>query len=436
MFAQRFPFFPFVKEQSSISKVRAEPAGVRPLQRKRGAARKLVPYAIAAVLLAGIIYGFLPKPIEVESVSVTRGPLDVTVFEEGKTRIRHRYTISPPVSGFLQRVPLRAGARIEAGKTVLATIKSQPAAFLDPRTRAEAEARVQAADAARKQREQEIERARSALDLARKDLERAKDLKRSGAIATKDWDAAENQVNMLTRELHAAEFAVQVADFELAQARAALLQTESQANGNSEPVTIISPITGFVLQVFEESARVVPAGTQIMEVGDPTDLEAEIELLSSDAVAVKPGSDVSIEQWGGEKPLRGKVTVVEPGGYTKISALGVEEQRVKVRVNFVDAFPPGESLGDRFRVEARILTWHGDDVLQVPTGALFRRGGDWMTFVLDGGRARLSKVEIAHSNGIGAEIRSGLHEGQPVILHPPDTVVDGSKVHPRAMGAR
>ena len=168
-----------------------------------------------------------------------------------------------------------------------------------------------------------------------------------------------------------------------------------------------------------------------MEVGDPTDLEAEIELLSSDAVGVQPGAQVSIEQWGGDAPLRGKVTVIEPGGYTKISALGVEEQRVKVRVDFTDPIPATHPLGDRFRVEARILTWHGDKVLQVPTGALFRRGNDWMTFVLTGGKARLTKVEIAPSNVTAAEIRSGLTQGQTVILHPPDAVTDDATVKAR-----
>jgi len=179
------------------------------------------------------------------------------------------------------------------------------------------------------------------------------------------------------------------------------------------------------------SARILTAGAQIMEVGDPTDLEAEIELLSSDAVGVQPGADVSIEQWGGDVPLRGKVTVVEPGGYTKVSSLGVEEQRVKVRVNFVDPLPPGTVMGDRFRVEARIVTWHSDNVLQIPTGALFRRGGEWMTFLFDGGKARQTKVDIVHNNGVAAEVRGGVSEGQRVIVHAPDAVSDGAAVQPR-----
>ena len=237
---------------------------------------------------------------------------------------------------------------------------------------------------------------------------------------------------MITRELHSAEFGIRVAEFERVQAQAALAQVQTPATARSEPFTLLSPVTGFVLSVQEESARTVAAGVALMEVGDPTDLEAEIELLSSDAVGVQPGAEVSIEQWGGAAPLRGKVTVVEPGGYTKVSALGVEEQRVKARVEFTDPIPATHPLGDRFRVEARILTWRGANVLQVPTGALFRRGNDWMTFVLAGGNARLTKVEIAHNNGLAAEVRSGLQQGQSVILHPPDALADGAAVKTRS----
>jgi HlyD family secretion protein len=404
----------------------------RPANRKAAPRRRYVPFVIGGALLLLLINALMPKPIAVEVGAVTRGPLTVTVLEEGKTRIRHRYLITPPVAGYLNRVPLRAGDRIEAGKTILATIQPQPASFLDPRARAETEARVKATEAARMQRETQVERARAALDLAQKEMARARELKKSGAIATKEWDTAENQVNILSRELHTSEFGLQVAEFELTQARAALTQVQTPATENIDPLKIIAPVSGYVLNVFEESARMLAAGTQIMEVGDATDLEAEIELLSSDAVGVQPGAGVSVEQWGGEKPLRGKVTVIEPGGYTKVSSLGVEEQRVKVRVEFVDPLPPGTMFGDRFRVEARIVTWHGDNVLQVPTGALFRRGGDWMTFLFEGGKARQTKVEIAHNNGITAEVRSGLTEGQRVILHAPDAVANGAAVQARA----
>ena len=393
--------------------------------------RKYLPYIIGAGAVLLLFNALRPAPLAVEIGTVKHGPLTVSVLEEGKTRIRHRFLITPPVAGYLNRVPLRQGDKIEAGKTVLATIQPQPASFLDPRARAEAEARVKAAEATKMQRETQIDRATAALDLANKELVRARDLKKSGAIAVKEWDTTENQVNILTRELHTAEFGLQVADFEMAQAKAVLTQVQTPATENADPLKIISPITGYVLNVYEESARMLTAGTQIMEIGDTNDMESEIELLSSDAVGVQPGADASIEEWGGSAPLRGKVTVVEPGGYTKVSSLGVEEQRVKVRIDFVDPLPPGMTLGDRFRVEARIVTWKGDNILQVPTGALFRRGGDWMAFIYEGGKARQVKVEITHNNGVAAEVRSGLKEGQQVLVHPPDAVLEGSSVKPR-----
>jgi HlyD family secretion protein len=418
--------------ENTSASTRTGPHLARNGRKRSGAWRKLIPIVIGAAVLVAIISALRPSPIPVEVATVSSGPLTVSVLEEGKTRIRHRYVISPPVAGLLERVELRAGAPIKAGETVLATIQPQPSSFLDPRSQAEAEARVKATDAARMQRGMQVERAKSALELAEKEMVRAKELKKSGAIATKEWDAAESQVNMLMRELSGAEFAVQVADFEFAQAQAALLmQAKNPATDKVEPYRIVAPVTGFVLNVFEESSRVMTPGTPIMEVGDPNDMEAEIELLSSDAVGVQAGAVVSIEHWGGEKPLRARVTVVEPGGFTKFSALGVEEQRVRVRVDLVDPLPPGKILGDRYRVEARIITWHSDSVLQVPTGALFRRGSDWMTFLVEGGKARIGKVEIAHNNGTAAEVVGGLTQGQIVIVHPPDAVADGQAVRAR-----
>lgn len=225
---------------------------------------------------------------------------------------------------------------------------------------------------------------------------------------------------------------MQVAEFEFAQAQAVVsMQAKNPTTDKSEAYKIVAPVDGFILNVFEESSRVITPGTPIMEVGDPNDLEAEIELLSSDAVGVQPGATVSIEHWGGDKPLRARVSLIEPGGFTKISALGVEEQRVKVRVDLVDPLPPGKFLGDRYRVEARIITWHSDSVPQVPTGALFRRGNDWMTFLVEGGKARTTKVDILHNNGTAAEVVGGLKQGQTVIVHPPDAVADGQAVKPR-----
>jgi HlyD family secretion protein len=406
----------------------SQPVAARTRGRRESSWRKLVPYTVVLGLLIAIVAGLWPKPIRVETAATTRGPLTVSVFEEGKTRIRHRYVISAPVAGFLNRVELRPGAHIQVGKTVLATIEAQLSGFLDARASAEAEARVKAAEATKMQRSAELDRAKSALELANKDFARADALRKTGTIATQEWDTTENRVQMLTRELHASEFALHVADFEIAQDQAALIQAQQPALEKSEPIRIVAPVDGYVLNVYEESARVVASGMPIMEVGDPQDLEAEIELLSSDAVGVAPGADVSIEHWGGESPLRGRVSLVEPGAFTKISALGVEEQRVKVRVDFVDPAPPGRDLGDRYRVEARIVTWRGNGVLQVPTGALFRRGNDWMTFAVKEGKASLRRVEISHNNGVDAEVHSGLSEGDAVIIHPPDSVHDGASV--------
>ncbi len=416
--------------KSTVSPPTATPAPSR--VRRRGRARRIFVWALGLGLLALLVYGFLPKPIVVETAVVTRGPLTVTVLEEGKTRIRHRYVVSPPLGGMMERIPLRAGAPIKAGETELAIIRPAPAGLLDPRVQEETEARVRAAEAAHQLRVAQWERAREALALANKEKERTAQLRRRGAISEREFDQAASQAEVMTRELHAAEFAQQVATYELAQAQAAARQgTETSPTATAAPFVIKAPVDGFVLNVYEESARVVTPGLPLLEVGDPRDLEAEIELLSSDAVAIAPGAEVSIEKWGGGTPLQGRVSVIEPGGYTKISSLGVEEQRVKVRVDFLDPLPDGKTLGDRYRVEARIVTWHGEAVRQAPSGALFRRGREWMTFVLEGGKARAVKVEAGHSSGVMTEITSGVEEGQIVLLHPPDSLHDGGAVTAR-----
>jgi len=394
--------------------------------------RALLLWTSVAALLGLVVAGLRPRPLAVDLAPVTTGPLTVSVLEEGKTRIRHRHVVSAPVSGLLQRIPLRAGDRLVARETVLAVIQPTPSSFLDPRSQAEADARVQMSEAVLRQRQAQLERAQAALAMAEKELGRTTRLQKNGAVSLREHDLAISQFDMLTRELHAAEFGLEVSRFEIQLAQAAARQAGLPEGEAAVPITLVAPVTGFVLNVYEESERPVTAGMPLLEVGDPSDLEAEIELLSSDAVTVRPGAMVSIEHWGGEQPLRGKVTLIEPGGFTKISALGVEEQRVKVRVDFVDPIPPERPLGDRYRVEARIVTWQGERVAQVPAGALFRRGGDWMVFVYEDGRARLAKVRIGHHNGEAAELIEGVSPGQRLILHPPDTLADGKPVNPRS----
>lgn len=399
--------------------------------KKGGIVRKILPWLIAIALIGLVAYGLKPKPVIVETGDVTRGPLIVSVIEEGKTRIRHRHIVSPPIAGYLRRVELRAGAAITRGKTLLAVLEPSTSNFLDPRSKAEAEARIQTAEANREMRQADLDRANAALDLAGKQLVRQQTLMKSGAAARQDFDEAEAMAEVRKREKNAANFALQAATSDVEVAKAALMQAQAPTADQAKPIEILAPVDGFVLNVHEESARPVTPGMAIMEVGDPNDLEAEIELLSSDAVGVAPGAEVSIEQWGGEIPLRGKVSVVEPGGFTKISSLGVEEQRVKVRVDFLDPVPAGHTFGDRYRVEARIVTWKGDDVLQVPTGALFRRGNQWMTYLDEQGVAKEAKVRIGKNNGVSAQVLEGLSPGQKVILHPPDVVQENVKVAKR-----
>ncbi len=398
-------------------------------RKKKSHWRKIIPYTIGAALIGWIIIGLLPKPLEIEVTAVRRKPMTVSVVEEGRTRIRHRYVISPPVAGYLERVPLRAGATVEAGKTVLATLQPTPSSLLDPRTKAHAEAMVKAAEAAREQRSELIKSAEAERELASKEWQRAQDLHGRNAIALRDFDTARSRFQTSASQWRAAQFALQVAEFDLQQAKATLEHASGEVPSGGERLELRAPVDGVVLKIFEESARQIAPGQPVMEIGDPRDLEAEIELLSSDAVRVKPGAKVIFEQWGGSTPLTGRVVMVEPGGFLKISALGVEEQRVLVRVDFDEL--PQEGLGDRFRVEARIVTWQGEEVLQIPTGALFRKGNQWMTFVNDGNRARVAEVGIAHSNGIDAEVISGVREGEQVLLHPPENVREGIAILPR-----
>ncbi|MCR4316817.1 MAG: HlyD family efflux transporter periplasmic adaptor subunit [Planctomycetes bacterium] len=395
---------------------------------RSGLWRKILLYSGVAAFLGAIVYGFIPKPVVVETGLVTRGPLTISIIEEGETRIRHRYVISSPVSGYLSRVELRPGAEISAGETFLATIDAQPSGLLDPRTKAEAEARFEAASAMKQLRETEVERARAAHELAKKELERIDALGENEIVSIQERDSFETRALLSELELQGAEFALSAATFEAMQARAVLEQFSNLVANGDYAVKILSPIDGVVLKVFEENARIVPAGASIMEVGDPRALEAEIELLSSDAQTIPEGAEVTFERLGEGARIRGRVKIVEPVGFTKLSALGVEEQRVIVRVDFIDPIPENVKLGDRYRVEAQIVTWHSDDVLLVPASALFRKGRDWMTFVAVDGKALLRKVGIAHNDGISAEVTFGLSRGESVILYPPDSLRDESKV--------
>ncbi|QYM78987.1 HlyD family efflux transporter periplasmic adaptor subunit [Horticoccus luteus] len=397
----------------------------RPRRRSRH-----LPWLAAAVLLALIVAGLWPAALPVELAPAARGPLTVTVNEVGMTRVKNRYVISSPVAGHLRRIAWKAGAPVIAGQTVLAVLETNAADFLDARSLAQAEARTQAMQAAREQAAAQLARATAAARLAHTDFTRAQRLFAQRSLSQQELDTATLHDTTAAADQRAAEFGLKVADYELAQARAVLDRGQPATDPASSPPPLVltSPVNGRVLRVLQESERVVPAGLPLLEVGDPTDLEARIEVLSRDGVAIQPGAQVALDRWGGAAPLNGRVRLVEPSAFTKISALGVEEQRVYVIVDFTDPVEKRATLGDAYRVEARIVTWSGTDVLRVPSGALFQRGTAWQTFVADGHRARLRAITPGHSNGLETEILSGLKAGEKVIVYPGDKIADGVRI--------
>lgn len=393
-----------------------------PLPRRNNPRRpkRWLPWLGALLLLAVIIIGFLPQPTPVETAPVASGKLRATVNEEGKTRIKQRHLVSAPVAGHLRRIPFKAGAAIRAGETVLATIDPISPAMLDARSRALAEARRDVAAA-------NLEKAREAHRFAESELKRFQRLFAEKAVSVQELEPVQWRVSAAAKDLSASESALRQAEAELAEFS---VFAEGAGFSNRPPVEVKAPVTGRVLRVFEESTRVVSAGTPLLEVGDASDLEVVIEVLSRDGAAITPGTRVELEQWGGSDPLAAVVRLVEPAAFTKVSALGVEEQRVNVVADLLTPAAQRPNLGDQFRVEARIVVWEADKVLKVPAGALFRRGSQWAVFVIAEGRARLRRVQTGRSSGSETQILDGLREGDTVILYPGDRVQEGRRVKP------
>lgn len=407
-----------------------------PTVKKNGspAWRRRLPWLGGVVLVALIVVGLWPRPVPVEAGKVTRGQMLVTVDEEGMTRVKNRYVVAAPVAGQLRRIDWKAGAVVEAGKTVLAILEGSGADFLDARSQAQAEARVRATEAAREAMVAQRERAKAAARMYAGDLDRQKRLLADKVLSSQEFDLAQMRARMAEQEERAAEFSLKVAEFELQQARAVL--SRSRAGGAAESLVITSPVSGRILRIMQESERVVPGGFPLMEVGDPTDLEVRIEVLSRDGVAIQPGARVRLEQWGGSDPLTARVRLVEPSAFTKISALGVEEQRVYVVADFTDPLEKRLTLGDSYRVEARVVVWESAAALRAPAGALFQRGGVWQTFTIEGNTARLRTVKVGRSNGVESEVIDGLPEGAQVVVYPGDKVADGMRVAPLVVGGR
>lgn len=390
--------------------------------------KQLLAVIVALLALASLIYAFLPQPVSVDLAAVTRGPLEVTISGEGKTRVKEVYVVSAPVAGRTLRLQVHAGDSVVGGETELAVLQPAEPQFLDVRTRAEAEARVQAAEAAKSLAEARLARARAELEFAEADLRRARILAAKDNISRRELERAQLNVRTRSAEVATEEAAVSQAAYELETARAALVQPGAAGEATGCCVRVVAPTSGSVLRVLAESETVVAAGTPLLEIGDPRELEIVVDLLSTDAVQVQPGATVFIEHWGGSAGLEGRVRLVEPFGFTKVSALGIEEQRVNVIIDLVDPPEARRELGHGFRVEARIVVWQAPDVLQVPVSALFRAGDSWAVFVVADGRAQLRRVTLGRRNSLTAEVAGGLAAGDAVILHPTDKVAEGVRI--------
>ena len=391
------------------------------------------PVIAIATVAVGILlaWGMWPQPVMVETAHAKRAPMSVTIDEEGRTRVIDRYVVSAPVAGVACRVQQEVGDPVEQGQ-VLLLITPLESEVLDPRSRALAKARVAAAAAALRASSEQARAAAADDEYAANELERLRPLMDRGLISREAFDRARTTASTAAAARRSADFAVEVARYELEAMRTALEYSAASPSGApAERVPVRAPINGRILKVEHECEGPVLTGEPLFEIGDPDALEIEVDVLSSDAVRINPGMDVLFNRWGGEHTLRGIVRNIEPIGFTKVSALGVEEQRVLVISDFVSPAAQWQRLGDGYRVEARFVLWQGDDVLQVPASSLFRYDDGWALFVIADNRAVRRRVQVGQRNGLSAQILDGVDEGETVIVHPSDKVEDDTRVRPR-----
>jgi len=392
--------------------------------------KRIVLLLVALAVLAGLVLAFQPHPVGVDTALVTKGRYQQSIEEDGKTRVKERYTVSSPLSGTLERIALHAGDAIDDG-TLLATIQPVEPPLLDARSRRELSARLAAAQASRLRADTNVDAARVAADYAKRELSRTRALAKSDAIPESELDRAELEQRAREKELEAARFGARVARHEVEMARAALVQASGTRPGHhasGEKWQIRSPVRGVVLRVLQQSAGVVNAGTPLLELADPAALEVVVDVLSTDAVTIPPGAPVRIERWGGTRPLVGRVRLIEPSATTKLSALGVEEQRVNTIIDLLSPHDQWKALGDGFRVEVQITTFEKDGVVKLPVSALFRDGSDWAAYVVDGEHARRKKIRVSRRSGTEAMVSSGVKPGDRVIVYPGDAVTDGTRI--------
>ncbi|RPH50751.1 MAG: HlyD family efflux transporter periplasmic adaptor subunit [Desulfobacteraceae bacterium] len=382
---------------------------------------------ISAVVLA-TTYGFIPEAEDEDLVDVSRGDLAVTVEEEGRTRLKERFVVSVPTAGYIRRITGKVGDTVKNGE-ILAVLDPLPSQSLDPRSRAETEAAVSAAAAAfDAEKEKELASAADA-EYLEKRLKRYANLYQKGYVAKDQLDQTESEFKKALAVMNSAKAAADAARFEVEKAKTTLQDFgKNKRVGTGGIVYITSPVNGKIFKIRRESEGAVGAGEPLMDIGNQDDLEVITEVLSSDAVKIKKGTPVLFKRWGGDNPLTGTVRIVEPAGFTKVSSLGVEEQRVFVIADITSPPETWNALGDGYRLESHFIVWEGKDVLQVPASSLFRSGEKWAVFVDDKGKARLRIVEVGQRNGLTAEIISGINANDKVIAHPGDSINDGTRI--------
>ncbi|MCC5810423.1 MAG: efflux RND transporter periplasmic adaptor subunit [Ectothiorhodospiraceae bacterium] len=390
--------------------------------------KKILTALIALVLVGLLVMALLPSPIPVSVSAVERGYFAEYVEEEGRARLRDPHTVSAPIGGFLRRVTLEPGDEVETGQMVF-EMEALPSPALDPRTREQAREAASAAGARLELAEAELEIKQTQRNIAEVEFQRNIELHEQQFISTEMMERSRAQRDASRAAERGARHAVEVARFELESARATLAVTDGERAPEAQPTLgVRAPITGTVLNRYRCCEGPIGAGERVLEIGDLGTLEVQIDLLSMDAVRVRPGMSVILERWGGGEALEGQVRRVEPRGFQRVSALGVEEQRVPVLVEILSPREAWQALGDGYRVEGRFILWEGDNVIQVPTSALFREDDHWNVFVLSDGRATLRPVEIGRRSGLRTQIRNGLEPGEQVITHPGDRIQEGTRV--------
>ena len=397
--------------------------------------KRIVGGVLVLAVVGAFVYALMPQPVLVDTAVIEKGPLTVTVDEEGETRIREIYVVSAPIDGKVLRSPREVGDVVMKDKSLLAIIEPGDPSFLDVRARRELEASVAAAVAAVRRSETEIIRAESELRFAESDLKRAESLAERGTVSQRTLEKAKLDVEVRKSALSESHANLELRKQELESAKARLIgpeHTSQKPKDGSCCVEVRAPVDGRVLQIDKESEQVVKAGEPLLRIGDPKDLEIVVDLLSTDAVKVKTGADAVVEGWGGSAPLTARVRRIDPAGFTKVSALGIEEQRVNTILDLTVPKDKLPGLGHDFRVFVRITVWDSDAALKIPLSALFRHGQDWAVFRVRDGIARITPVKIGQRNTRDAEVLEGLEPGSRVILHPSDRVEDGTEVADRS----